>query len=211
MIFMAKDDESIKDAISSLRKDIIEFENLNQAVMGKLELIQSEIIKSELDVQKIISVGDDVDKDNKARNEDVIKQIQEAKRYLMTEKEAISEEIINSLGIKDSATAILNATEKLDELTGQLREFLTESGKGIDILKSQATSLASSVRDIEKVTTSLGLNIDYTREVQDIIKFIKKNYKRGISIDELNFRFSEKTVKDVLEKGENLGFWKFKF
>ena len=208
---MVKSNEDLDETIKTLKKSIIDFTNINQAVMSKLELIQSEIIKSELDVQKIISIGDDVDNDNKARNEDVIKQIQEAKRYLITEKEAISEEIINSLGIKDSATAILNATEKLDELTGTLKEFLTESGKGIDILKSQATSLVSSVRDIEKITTSLGLNIDYTREVQNIIKFIKENYKRGISIDELIFRFSEKTVKDVLEKGEKLGYWVFKF
>jgi hypothetical protein len=210
-MLMVKSNEDLDETIKTLKKSIIDFTNINQAVMSKLELIQSEIIKSELDVQKIISIGDDVDNDNKARNEDVIKQIQEAKRYLITEKEAISEEIINSLGIKDSATAILNATEKLDELTGTLKEFLTESGKGIDILKSQATSLVSSVRDIEKITTSLGLNIDYTREVQNIIKFIKENYKRGISIDELIFRFSEKTVKDVLEKGEKLGYWVFKF
>ena len=210
-MLMVKSNEDLDETIKTLKKSIIDFTNINQAVMSKLELIQSEIIKSELDVQKIISIGDDVDNDNKARNEDVIKQIQEAKRYLITEKEAISEEIINSLGIKDSATAILNATEKLDELTGTLKEFLTESGKGIDILKSQATSLVSSVRDIEKITTSLGLNIDYTREVQNIIKFIKDNYKRGISIDELIFRFSEKTVKDVLEKGEKLGYWVFKF
>jgi hypothetical protein len=208
---MAKVDEELNESINSLKKSIIEFTNLNQAVMGKLELIQSEIIKSELDVQKITSIGDDVDSDNKSRNEKVIKEIEEAKNYLMTEREAISEEIINSLGIKDSASAIVNATDKIEELTTQLKEFLQESNKGIDILKSQATSLATSVMDIEKITTSLGLNIDYTREVQNIIKFIKENAKRGITIDELIFRFSEKTVKDVLEKGEKLGYWKFKF
>ena len=211
MILMAKVDEELNESINSLKKSIIEFTNLNQAVMGKLELIQSEIIKSELDVQKITSIGDDVDSDNKSRNEKVIKEIEEAKNYLMTEREAISEEIINSLGIKDSASAIVNATDKIEELTTQLKEFLQESNKGIDILKSQATSLATSVMDIEKITTSLGLNIDYTREVQNIIKFIKENAKRGITIDELIFRFSEKTVKDVLEKGEKLGYWKFKF
>lgn len=208
---MAKVDEELKESINSLKKSITDFTNLNQAVMSKLELIQSEIIKSELDVQKITSIGDDVDNDNKSRNEKVIKEIQEAKNYLMTEREAISEEIINSLGIKDSASAIINATDKIEELATQLKEFLQESNKGLDILKSQATSLATSVMDIEKITTSLGLNIDYTREVQNIIKFIKENAKRGITIDELIFRFSEKTVKDVLEKGEKLGYWKFKF
>lgn len=210
---MIKDNDNyeLKDAVTDLRKDIIDFNNQNQAVISKLELLEKEIIKSELNVEKIIDAGNDVDENNRVRNEDVMKKMQEAMNYLTKEKQNISEEVIESLGLKETSIAIQNALEKLNEISSMLKTSLENNNSGIEILKSQTSSLASSIRDIQKLTTSLGLNMDYTREVQEIIKFIKQKSKRGISIDELRFRFNEKIVKDVLEKGEDAGYWSFKF
>jgi chromosome segregation ATPase len=205
------DEEKIIKSMNNLKEDIDNFNETNKTLISKLNVLESEILKSQVDIEKIISAGNDVDKSNSDRNEEVIKEIEDAKNYLKDTKNQIAENVVETLGIKDMTNSLEKATNEIKNASDEIENYLNENSSQIDILKTQTLNLTNAIKDIQKFVTSFNETIDYSREVEDIVKFLKANYNRKITREELFFRFDEKRVREVLEKGEKLGYWKFRF
>lgn len=205
------DEEKIIKSMNNLKEDIDNFNETNKTLISKLNVLESEILKSQVDIEKIISAGNDVDKSNSDRNEEVIKEIEDAKNYLKETKNQIAENVVETLGIKEMANSLEKATNEIKNASDEIENYLNENSSQVDILKAQTLNLTNAIKDIQKFVTSFNESVDYSREVEDIVKFLKANYNRKITREELFFRFDEKRVREVLEKGEKLGYWKFRF
>ncbi|MEM3858794.1 MAG: hypothetical protein QW478_05235 [Candidatus Micrarchaeaceae archaeon] len=206
-----EDITELKTAIDELKDTFNSYKTEQEFLTKKIEAFTNSLIQLEVDIQKLTSFGDDYEQSNEDRNKEIIKQLQEAKQYLINEKNEIAKETVNSLGLEGISAAITANTQLLQSATKTLEEYLKGLTTITDTLSVQTKSLASSVDNIKRINESLGTSIDYNRETENIINFMKANSKREITVDELIFRFNPSIVREVLKKGEALKYWKFRF
>lgn len=206
-----EDISELKSAIEELRDNFASYKTEQELLIKKIEAFTNSLIQLEVNIQKLTSFGDEYEQSNEDRNKEIIKQIQEAKQYLINEKNEIAKETINSLGLEGISAAITTNTQLLQSATKTLEDYLKALTSITDTLSVQTKSLASAVDNIKRINESLGTSVDYNRETEDIINFMKANSKREITVDELIFRFNPNVVRDVLKKGEALKYWKFRF
>lgn len=211
---MAIDKQTLDDLnnkIERLANTINDYSFKVDLAMKKAEELMNQQIKQGIEINQLLSIGNNVDKENMVRNQDVIDKINSAVKILTENKDIITKSIIKELNLESITEALSNYTTTISGEASDMKTFLTAEKSMIESLSAQVKILFENVNNIKKLTDSMGFNVDYNREVQDIIKFMKANTNRGIRIEELRFRFNPSIVKRVLEAGENLGYWTFRF
>ncbi len=198
--------EQLNKKIDGVISQINDYKFNVEIALKKSEQLMGETINQEVEVNKLLTIGKDVDTSNRTRNEEVIKALKDTLTILSANKDEISDSILSQLNISD-------VMERLSRYSSDLQIAIENIGTNNEAsthiqesLQTQVKVLIEQTSNIKRITESLGLNVDFNREVQDIIKYLKK--KKGVSIKDLNFRFSQPIVKYVLETGENLGYWK---
>lgn len=198
------------EEINELKDKLDEYKSEVSLALKRAEQLMNESIKQGVEINKILSIGNDMDKSNTARNEAVIESIKNIAKLIEQNKDQISESILADLNIQDIISRLDTYNTNMENAINDILDSQKSMTDTQAALQLQVKILLEQTVNLKRVTESFGLNVDYNRTVQDIIKFMK-NKKGAITIEELQFRFSPSIVKTVLEAGEALGYWKFSF
>ena len=201
----SEETEKLFSAIGDLSDNFNKYRIQQDFTSKKIETFTDTLVQLELQIQKLVAFGDSYESDNSDRNDEAIAEIKQAREYLINEKSNIAKEVVNSLGLEDIKTSISTSSGTLQKTSGMLQSNLESITTIVQSLTAQTNSLALSVGNLKKMGESISPDVNYNREVENIVNFIKAS-QRNLTIDELLFRFNSAIVKKVLETGETLGF-----
>lgn len=190
--------------MSSLSSKIDSYKSVAERLYEKSEELNTTI-------SSLLINGQEYDAQSNILNEDIAKKLKQTIDELHDTKKTIEEDIIKQLDLANMQEQLNISLNKIQESSTKEIVSIDNIKKLEELIQTQLTVLLQKTATLTSITNSLGFDLNVSPKIIEQIVNVIKTTKGKISIDELEFRFGKEAVKQVLETGERLNYWKILF